>query len=131
MNLDPAKMRTLRVLEVVEHGPGLKSLYFEQPFEAEPGQFVNVWIPGVDEKPFSISDLSGGRLELSVKAYGAFSSRLLEARPGDYLGIRGPFGHGFRLESDAVLVAGGIGLAPIRFLSHRLTARGMAHRVVI
>ncbi|HEY3446457.1 MAG TPA: dihydroorotate dehydrogenase electron transfer subunit [Myxococcales bacterium] len=128
---DRAKMRTQPVLEVVCHAPGLKSLYFEKPFEAEPGQFVNLWVPGVDEKPFSVSDLSGGRMEISVKAYGAFSTRLLEAKPGDFLGIRGPFGKGFELEADGLLVAGGIGLAPIRFLSKRLQAAGLEHRTVI
>jgi len=130
-NSDRAKMRTLRLLEVVQHAPGLKSLYFEQPFEAQPGQFVNLWIPGVDEKPFSVSNLAGGRMEISIKAYGAFSTRLIESKPGDWLGVRGPFGKGFRLEPDGLLVAGGIGLAPIRFLSKRLEAAGLAHRTVI
>ncbi|MGC4116868.1 MAG: dihydroorotate dehydrogenase electron transfer subunit [Myxococcales bacterium] len=128
---DRAKMRTLKVLEVVMHAPGLKSLYFEQPFEATPGQFVNLWVPGVDEKPFSVSDLSGGRMEISVKAYGAFSTRLLETKAGEFLGVRGPFGRGFKLEPEGILVAGGIGLAPIRFLSKRLAAAGLAHRTVI
>ncbi len=128
---DRAKMRTLAVREVVTHAPGLKSLYFEQPFEAAPGQFVTVWVPGVDEKPFSVSDMSGGRMEISVKAYGAFSTRLLESKPGDFLGVRGPFGRGFALEPDGLLVAGGIGLAPIRFLSKRLAAAGWPHRLVV
>jgi dihydroorotate dehydrogenase electron transfer subunit len=131
MELDRARMRTLPVLEVLEHGPGLGSLYLEQPFDAEPGQFVNVWIPGVDEKPFSISDISSGRLELSVKAFGAFSQRLLAARTGDLLGVRGPFGRGFTLEDDSLLVAGGIGLAPVRFLAHRLEARGLTYQIVV
>lgn len=128
---DRAKMRTLKVLEVVAHAPGLKSLYFEKPFEAGPGQFVNLWIPGVDEKPFSVSDLTATRMEVSVKAYGAFSTRLMETKAGELLGVRGPFGQGFELEPDGLLVAGGIGLAPVRFLAKRLAAAGLAHRTVV
>lgn len=131
MDLARAKMRTLPVLEVVAHGPGLKSLYFEQTFDGAPGQFVNLWIPGVDEKPFSISDLAGGRMELSIKAYGPFSTKLMDAKPGDRLGIRGPFGHPFRLEPDGLLAAGGIGLAPLRFLARRLEAKGLSYRLAI
>lgn len=128
---DRAKMRTLKVLEVVAHAPGLKSLYFEKPFEVQPGQFVNLWVPGVDEKPFSVSDLTGSRMEISVKAYGPFSTRLLETKAGEFLGVRGPFGQGFRLEPDGILVAGGIGLAPVRFLAKRLAVAGLAYRTVV
>jgi dihydroorotate dehydrogenase electron transfer subunit len=131
MNLVRAKVRTLQVLEVVTHAPLLASLYLEQTFEADPGQFVNVWIPGLDEKPFSISDLSGGRLELTVKGIGPFSRRMAGMKAGEWLGIRGPFGHGFSLQGEAILVAGGSGLAPIRFLAKRLAARSLPFRLAI
>jgi len=131
MSLDRAKMRTLRVLEVVRHGPQLGSFYLERTFDAEPGQFVNVWVPGLDEKPFSISDLTATRLELSVKAVGRLSTRLLEMRSGDWVGLRGPFGRGFSIQDDSLLVAGGSGLAPVRFLAHRLAERGFAFRLAI
>ncbi len=125
-----ARMRTFKVVRVVEHTPLLKSFYVEAPFAAEPGQFVNLWIPGVDEKPFSISDLAGGLLELSVKAVGSFTHRLMAVRVGDWLGIRGPLGRAFRLEDDSVLVGGGIGFAPLRFLARRLRDAGLRHRAV-
>ena len=131
MSLDKAKMRTAPILEVVEHAPALASLWTEQLFEVEPGQFVNVWIPGLDEKPFSVSDLSKGRMELTVKGIGPFSRRLASMKPGERLGLRGPFGHGFSLTDDSLLVAGGTGLAPIRFLARRLAARALAYRLAI
>jgi dihydroorotate dehydrogenase electron transfer subunit len=124
-------MRTFKVVRVIEHAPLLKSFYVDAPFAAEPGQFVNLWIPGVDEKPFSISDLADGLLELSVKGLGSFTRRLMDVRPGDWLGIRGPHGSPFRLEDNSVLVGGGIGFAPLRFLARRLRDAGLKHRVAI
>jgi dihydroorotate dehydrogenase electron transfer subunit len=126
-----ARMHTYRVQRVVEHAPQLKSFFLEVPFAADPGQFVDLWIPGVDEKPFSISDLQGTTLELSIKAVGVFTSRMMDVKVGDWLGVRGPFGHGFRTEEDSLLVGGGIGFAPLRFLARRLKEQGLRHRVAI
>jgi dihydroorotate dehydrogenase electron transfer subunit len=126
-----ARMRTFRVERVVEHGPALKSFYFTVPFTPLPGQFVNLWIPGVDEKPFSVSDVVDGRIELSVKAYGPFTQRLMQVKAGDLLGVRGPYGTSFSLVDDALLVGGGIGLAPLRFLSRRLREKSFKQRLVI
>lgn len=131
MNLDKAKIRTLRVLEVVEHAPLLVSLYVERIFDAEPGQFVNVWLPGLDEKPFSISDLTATRMELSAKGIGTFSKKLVAVKPGEWIGIRGPFGNGFSLQDDGLLVGGGTGVAPLRFLAHRLSERGFTYRTAV
>jgi dihydroorotate dehydrogenase electron transfer subunit len=129
--MSEAGMRTFRLQRVVEHSPGLKSFYFDVPFEAQPGQFVMLWIPGADEKPFSISDLRDGCLELSVKAVGRFTHRLMEIQPGARLGLRGPFGSGFRLHDRSILVGGGCGFAPLRFLARRLGELGLAHRIAI
>ncbi len=116
------KMSTYPIRRVIEHSPGLKSFYFYQDFDAVPGQFIELWIPGVDEKPFSISDLSDGLLEISVKAVGPFTERIMSCDLGDYLGVRGPFGRGFKIVDNALLVGGGIGAAPLRFLA-RVLAR--------
>lgn len=119
-------MQTFPVKKVIEHSATVKSFYFEQPFSAQPGQFVNLWIPGVDEKPFSVSALRGGLLEISVKQYGPFTHALMNKKAGDYLGLRGPFGRGFSLQDNALLIGGGIGMAPLRFLADRLHAAGLA-----
>ncbi len=113
-------MHTFPVKKIIEHGPGVKSFYFEQSFEAQPGQFVNLWIPGVDEKPFSVSAIKDGLIEISVKQYGSFTQKLMQARAGDLLGLRGPFGNGFTLRENALLIGGGIGIAPLRLLAAEL-----------
>lgn len=85
-----------------------------------PGQFNMVTVPGFGEIAISISgDGHGtGRLEHTVRAVGAASRRIAELRAGEALGLRGPFGHGWPIDDargrDVVVVAGGVGLAPLR-----------------
>ena len=120
-------MRTFPIKKIITHSPSLKSFYFDEIFSVEPGQFVNLWLPGVDEKPFSVSNISGGLIELSIKKYGDFTGKLFECSEGDYVGLRGPFGKGvFTLKEDSLLVGGGIGIAPLRYLAYRLAQEKIA-----
>ncbi len=118
-------MQTFPIQKIIEHGPGVKSFYFPKTFEVRAGQFVNLWLPGVDEKPFSVSAVMGDWIEISVKQYGPFTTALMECREGDYLGLRGPFGRGFTLQNNALLIGGGIGIAPLRLLAQELSAQGL------
>jgi NAD(P)H-flavin reductase len=89
-----------------------------------PGQFAVLTAFGVGEVPISVSGLgdSGGgrgrRLEHTLRAVGAVTRALHAAPPGSLIGVRGPFGTGWDVASaagrDIVIVAGGIGLAPLR-----------------
>ncbi len=119
-------MQTFHIKNIVEHGPELKSYYFEQTFEAAPGQFINLWIPGLDEKPFSISDIQNGLIEISVKAFGPFTKELMKMKTGEYLGVRGPFGRGFSIQQNSLLIGGGIGIAPLRYLANHLHKRAIS-----
>ena len=93
----------------------------------EPGQFNMLYAFGVGEVPISISGDDGGRLLHTVRAVGAVSRSLCGLRRGDVVGVRGPFGTDWGLSdaegSDVVVVAGGIGLAPVRPLIHRIIER--------
>ncbi len=84
----------------------------------EPGQFNMLWVPGVGEVPISLAGRTGDHLEHTIRAVGAVTSALCELRPGDKLGVRGPFGQGWGLDAavgrDVLVVAGGLGLAPLR-----------------
>ena len=79
----------------------------------EPGQFVMVVIPGVGEAPLSITSSPSqvGYFELVVRKVGMFTSVMHSLEEGDFVGIRGPLGHGFPIKSligkDIVFVAGG------------------------
>ena len=125
------RMQTLAIREVFVHHDGLKSFVFEQTFDIEPGQFAMLWIPGLDEKPFSVSDVRDGMIEITAKAVGAFSQALMACQPGDRLGLRGPFGRGFRPRGRGLVVGGGMGIAPLRYLVHRLERDGAEFKVVL
>ncbi|MFB9905392.1 FAD/NAD(P)-binding protein [Allokutzneria oryzae] len=86
-----------------------------------PGQFTMLYAHGVGEVPISISgdpSSATGSLTQTIRDVGAVSRALHDARPGTVLGVRGPFGTTWDLESsaghDLLVVAGGIGLAPLR-----------------
>jgi dihydroorotate dehydrogenase electron transfer subunit len=87
--------------------------------EAEPGQFVMLWLPGVDEKPMSIA--CPAPLTVIVQRVGPFSTELHQRKVGNRVGWRGPYGRGFSLDEKrpALLVAGGCGVGPVSFLATR------------
>ncbi len=106
------------------------------PFAA--GQFTMLQAFGVGEVPISISGDPGrpGTLTHTVRDVGWVTRALCEAAPGDVLGVRGPYGRGWGVSDgvggDVVLVAGGIGLAPLRpAVLEVLTARADYGRVSV
>ena len=88
----------------------------------QPGQFVGVSILGVGEAPISVSSspTRGDTFQLAVRNVGNVTRALHKLSEGATVGIRGPFGNGFPIDSlelkDLLLVAGGIGLFPLRSL---------------
>jgi len=103
-----------------------------------PGQFVEVSVYGIGEAPISISSspTRGDTFELAVRNVGNVTRALHGLERGAHVGIRGPFGNGFPIESlewkDLLLVAGGIGLFPLRSLiQHVIDHRDSFGRVVI
>ena len=108
------------------------------PLRFKPGQFTMMSVPGVGEVPISISgDLERpDTLVQTVRAVGAVTRAITNLRPGDHLGIRGPFGTRWPLGrasgGDLLVIAGGIGLAPLRpVIQHALMSRGDYRRVTL
>ena len=93
-----------------------------------PGQFNMLYIFGVGEVPISISGdpAKRGTLIHTTRAVGAVTSAMRRLKPDDALGVRGPYGSHWPVEdafgSDVVLVAGGIGLAPLRPAMYQILA---------
>ena len=85
-----------------------------------PGQFSMLWSYGVGEVPISISGDPAEHdcLRYTIRSVGAATQALVGRRAGETIGVRGPFGHGWPLAEargrDVLIVAGGIGLAPLR-----------------
>lgn len=98
----------------------------DRPLLFRPGQFNMLYLFGTGEVAISISGDPDrpGPLIHTLRAVGAVTRGLCSLREGDMLGIRGPFGNAWPLETaagrDVVLVAGGIGLAPLRPAIYRL-----------
>lgn len=86
--------------------------------EVRPGQFTMLYAFGVGEAPISFSGDPHGPLVHTVRAVGPVSTAICAAGEGTVLGVRGPFGNSWPVEEavggDVVIVAGGIGLAPLR-----------------
>lgn len=93
-----------------------------EAFSHTPGQFLEVTVLGVGEAPISISSppTRPGIIEICVRKAGSVTGALFELQKGALIALRGPLGRGFPLEvlkgKDLLLVAGGLGMAPLRSL---------------
>lgn len=107
------------------------------PMRFAPGQFNMVYVPGAGEIPISISGDPGnpGRLLHTTRAVGSVTHAMRRLSAGDVVGVRGPFGVGWPVEEadgkDVVIVAGGIGLAPLRPALYRLLARRQRYGKIV
>lgn len=89
------------------------TLRFTWRRECDPGQFIMVWIPEVDEVPMSLS-YTGDRKGITVRKVGEATAALCSLSEGDLIGVRGPYGRGFSLSDGRTLaVAGGVGTASL------------------
>jgi len=119
--------QTVRIREIQEETRNIRTFVLDaEAPEAAPGQFIMLWLPGVDEKPMSIA--SPTPLTVIVARVGPFTTRLHRCKEGDQLGWRGPYGRGFSLHEDgpALLVGGGFGVGPLYFLATRALERGIS-----
>ena len=111
--------RCYMVEQVVREGSVGVTITMDRSLAAGAGQFVMVWLPGLDEKPFSVMDENP--LALTVAIAGPFTEALSRKRIGDRVWARGPYGHGFQLEGQRpLLVGGGSGAAPLALLARQL-----------
>jgi NAD(P)H-flavin reductase len=85
-----------------------------------PGQFMQLYLPTIGEAPFGLasSAKADAIFDLCVRRLGDVTAAVHRLKPGDAVGVRGPFGNGFPMDSlvgsDLLIVAGGIGLVPLR-----------------
>jgi NAD(P)H-flavin reductase len=108
------------------------------PIQFRPGQFTMVYVFGIGEVPLSISGdaMKPDVLVHTVRAVGAVTQAICAAKKDDVLGVRGAYGEGWPVEAargrDVIVMAGGLGLAPLRPLVRALMAdRDRFRRVVL
>lgn len=128
---DPMMPSPRRVASVVEELASTWTLELVPPEGAPdgfaPGQFAMLYAFGVGEAPISVSGRSeAGGLLFTIRAVGAVTRAICAAGPGDMLGLRGPFGARWPVADaeggDVIIVAGGLGLAPLRPAMRELLA---------
>ncbi len=120
------KFTPCTVTEVVEHSPGVKVFYTDGKLECGPGQFAFIWLPGVGEKPFSIAESSP--LTFIIKDRGEFTHAMMDITAGDTIYVRGVYGEPVETAGtkEAVILAGGTGIAVVPSLVKRLAGEGTA-----
>jgi dihydroorotate dehydrogenase electron transfer subunit len=127
--------RTTKILDIKTESPTVKTFTFKDKVcaKAEPGQFLMLWIPSVDEIPLSILDADeDGNVSVAVKRVGEATQALHNLKVGDFIGLRGPFGNSFTLRDGKILmVGGGIGMAPLHFLTKKLAPKASKLTLVI
>jgi len=100
------------------------SIDIDDGMAVEPGQFNMLYAFGKGEVPISVSARGHGRITHTTRNVGLVTAALTSAAPGTMIGLRGPFGHGWPVAGlrgkDVVVVAGGLGLAPLRPALHAL-----------
>ena len=84
----------------------------------DPGQFVQVSIPGIGEAPISICSDSRNYIKLNIKEVGNMTTALSRLKKGDTILIRGPYGHGYPMKelkgNSLILIGGGCGVSPLK-----------------
>ena len=114
-----------RIQDIIPETSDIKT--FRLDLEGEdslhcPGQFAEIFVPGVGEAPISItsSPTQKGIVEFSIKRTGLVTAAIHRLNQGDRLGVRGPYGNPFPIPDlshrNLLFIAGGIGLAPLRSL---------------
>jgi NAD(P)H-flavin reductase len=104
-----------------------------EPFAVAPGQFTMLYAFGIGEVPISVS---GSPLVQTIRAVGPVTRALCASTPGTVIGVRGPFGSSWPVDEvkgdDLLIVAGGVGLPPVRpALYHALEHRADYGRVIL
>ncbi|MFB3764183.1 MAG: dihydroorotate dehydrogenase electron transfer subunit [Methanotrichaceae archaeon] len=110
------------VISIENETPIIKTIEFDRSLGPMPGQYVMVWIRGLDEIPMSFSDSN----RITVHAVGEATRALIDVHPGDSIGLRGPLGNGFSFSGEKILlIGGGVGVAPLAFLGERAKKAGI------
>jgi len=107
--MDEELPATVKITRIKRETSTIRTFFFDRQFTFLPGQFVMVWVPGIDEVPMALSSESS----ITVQNVGDATAALFGLQAGDLIGIRGPFGNGFTKGEKVLAVAGGVGAAPL------------------
>ena len=113
------------IIDIVDEAQDIKTFKFKGKIKARPGQFVLLWIPRLNLKPFGVSYQDDNSFSVTVSKIGKFTKELFKKKVGDRIGIQGPYGKTFQIDKkNVILVGGGYGAAPLAFLAETLEKQG-------
>ena len=122
MNYTPLP-KPLKIVDIKIENASTKTFVLDGKLDAKPGQFVMAWLPGHEDKPFSLA--AANPVSLTIADVGPLSHALHQLQIGDSIWIRGPLGRGYTLPVNSkgkphvLLIGGGYGVAPLLFLARQ------------
>lgn len=136
MHINIDRIRTVVIERIIEETPTVKTFIFKDNIssKARPGQFLMVWIPRAEELPMSVMVSEKGYAAVTIRKLGFGSTALYNKGIGEILGIRGPYGNQFKIDTDTkkvLLVGGGTGLVPLLRLTTMLNELKIDTTVII
>ncbi|NQT90154.1 MAG: FAD/NAD(P)-binding protein [Candidatus Omnitrophica bacterium] len=128
---NPYRPIETEVIEVITETPNIKTLRLrpKERISFVAGQFIELTVPGVGEAPFTPSSRPAEKdiMEVTIMKVGKVTERIHQLNKGDIVGLRGPLGKGYPIDSfkgkEILVVGGGCGLAPLRSLMYELFDR--------
>lgn len=129
--INPYRPIEAEVLDVITESPTIKTVRVKQKetLTFETGQFIELTVPGVGEAPFTPSSDPAVKemMDITIMKAGKVTAQVHNLKKGDTIGLRGPYGKGYPLDSfkgkEMLVLGGGVGLAPLRSLMYALFAR--------
>lgn len=106
----------VKIVDVIDEAVGYKTFLFKYSADCKAGQFLMIWLPRVNEKPFTIAYSREGVLGITVQMKGHFTEELFKLQKGDSFGVRGAYGNGYKIDKSkkACVITGGSGAATIQ-----------------
>ena len=115
---NPYLPKAYKVLEFFRESVDTFTIKVDMQVKHDPGQFVQVSLPGIGESPISICSHSDKYMNLNIREVGNVTKALSKLRAGDTVLIRGPYGRGYPMTAfhgnDLIIIGGGCGVAPLK-----------------
>lgn len=112
--------QTYTIKKIIRETPKAVTLILEGKINYSHGQFIMLWLPGADEKPFVVSYMDKNSFGITIEEKGKFTKKVADIKTGIEVGIRGPYGNGFKITNNSIVAAGGLGMAPALSLIKKL-----------
>jgi anaerobic sulfite reductase subunit B len=112
------KPKPYKVIDYIKETDDIFTIKLDMKLSADPGQFLQVSIPGIGEAPISICSNSCDYVELNIRIVGNVTNALSKIKKGNTLFCRGPYGKGYPMkkliQNNCIVIGGGCGVAPLK-----------------